>query len=195
MLTRGQYRKAARQEAKAARRKAKKEAKQAQRAAKQDGGDEAAPEPAEAAAEDHPAGESKAEDQPAQGQDAPQSDAESDAGKSRVYALTFEGDLDATKVSHLRHEINAVLTKASSGDEVVVRVKSFGGRVHGYGLAASQLQRVRRHGLNLVVAVDQVAASGGYLMAAVANKVIAAPLRGWWAPSAWWRKFPMSTAC
>ena len=175
MLTRGQYRKAARQEAKAARRKAKKEAKQAQRAAKQDGGDEAAPEPAEAAAEDHPAGESKAEDQPAQGQDAPQSDAESDAGKSRVYALTFEGDLDATKVSHLRHEINAVLTKASSGDEVVVRVKSFGGRVHGYGLAASQLQRVRQHGLNLVVAVDQVAASGGYLMAAVANKVIAAP--------------------
>lgn len=175
MLTRGQYRKAARQEAKAARRKAKKEAKQAQRAAKQDGGDEAAPEPAEAAAEDHPAGESKAEDQPAQGQDAPQSDAESDVGKSRVYALTFEGDMDATKVSHLRHEINAVLTKASSGDEVVVRVKSFGGRVHGYGLAASQLQRVRQHGLNLVVAVDQVAASGGYLMAAVANKVIAAP--------------------
>ena len=183
MLTRGQYRKAARQEAKAARRKAKKEAKQAprerprqtQRAAKQDGGDEAAAEPAEAAVEEHPAEESKAGDQPAQGQDAPQSDAESDAGKSRVYALTFEGDLDATKVSHLRHEINAVLTKASSGDEVVVRVKSFGGRVHGYGLAASQLQRVRQHGLNLVVAVDQVAASGGYLMAAVANKVIAAP--------------------
>ena len=172
MLTRGQYRKAARQEAKAARRKAKKEAKQAQQAAKQDGGDEAA---AEAAVEEHPAEESKAGDQPAQGQDAPQSDAESDAGKSRVYALTFEGDMDATKVSHLRHEINAVLTKASSGDEVVVRVKSFGGRVHGYGLAASQLQRVRQHGLNLVVAVDQVAASGGYLMAAVANKVIAAP--------------------
>ena len=175
MLTRGQYRKAARQEAKAARRKAKKAAKQAQRAAKQDGRDEPAPEPAEAAVEDHPAEESKAEDQSAQGQDAPQSDAESDAGKSRVYALTFEGDMDATKVSHLRHEINAVLTKASSGDEVVVRVKSFGGRVHGYGLAASQLQRVRQHGLNLVVAVDQVAASGGYLMAAVANKVIAAP--------------------
>ena len=113
----------------------------------------------------------------------PRRTAESDTGgaqveepsKSRVYALTFEGDMDATKVSHLRHEINAVLTKASSGDEVVVRVKSFGGRVHGYGLAASQLQRVRQHGLNLVVAVDQVAASGGYLMAAVANKVIAAP--------------------
>ena len=148
MLSRGQYRKAARREAKKARRTAKKEAKQAARS-----------------------------------QDAPEAAAESDTdgaqaqepAKSRVYALTFEGDMDATKVSHLRHEINAVLTKAGSGDEVVVRVKSFGGRVHGYGLAASQLQRVREHGINLVVAVDQVAASGGYLMAAVANKVIAAP--------------------
>ena len=181
MLSRGQYRKVARQEAKQARRKAKKEAKQAQRMAKPDGGDEAASALAEAAAEEHSGKE--AEEQAAQSPDAPQAAAESDAGgaqaeeaaKSRVYALTFEGDLDATKVSHLRHEINAVLTKAGSGDEVVVRVKSFGGRVHGYGLAASQLQRVREHGLSLVVAVDQVAASGGYLMAAVANKVIAAP--------------------
>ena len=152
MLSRGQYRKAARQEAKKARRKAKSEAKQAQRAATPDDGGAEPP------------------------QQAPESpDQEAPASKSRVYALTFEGDMDATKVSHLRHEINAVLTKAGSGDEVVVRVKSFGGRVHGYGLAASQLQRVRQHGLNLVVAVDQVAASGGYLMAAVANKVIAAP--------------------
>ena len=95
--------------------------------------------------------------------------------RHRVYALAFEGDMDASKVSFLRHEINAILTKAEEGDEVVARVKSFGGRVHGYGLAASQLQRVREHGLNLVVAVDQVAASGGYLMAAVANQVIAAP--------------------
>ena len=144
MLSRGQYRKAARQEAKAARRKAKKEAKQA----KQDGGDEAAPGPAEAAAEDHATQDSEPQEQAAQSPDAPEAAAESDAGKSRVYALTFEGDMDATKVSHLRHEINAVLTKAASGDEVVVRVKSFGGRVHGYGLAASQLQRVREHGLN-----------------------------------------------
>ncbi len=171
MLTRKQYRKAARQESRRARRQVRKEAKQAQRTAKGDGGgDRAAPEPAPAR---DPSGQ----------ESQPQTAADSDAagcqaevvGRSRVYALTFEGDLDATKVSHLRHEINAVLTKAGAGDEVVVRVKSFGGRVHGYGLAASQLQRVRQHGLNLVVAVDQVAASGGYLMAAVANKVIAAP--------------------
>ena len=180
MLTRGQYRKAARQEAKQARRKAKKEAKRAQQVTKRDGGVEAAPAPAAA---ERSGKESEPEEQAVESQGAPEAAAGIDAGgapaeeasKRRVYALTFEGDLDATKVSHLRHEINAVLTKASNGDEVVVRVKSFGGRVHGYGLAASQLQRVRQHGLNLVVAVDQVAASGGYLMAAVANKVIAAP--------------------
>ncbi len=171
MLTRKQYRKAARQESRKARRQARKEAKLAPRAA---------PERPAAAAEE-PSGQ-ESQPQPPRSPDAPPAAAASDAGggqaatgRSRVYALTFEGDMDATKVSHLRHEINAVLTKAGSGDEVVVRVKSFGGRVHGYGLAASQLQRVRRHGLNLVVAVDQVAASGGYLMAAVANKVIAAP--------------------
>jgi len=180
MLTPKQYRKAARQESKQPRRHARTEAKQAQRTAPaDDGGDQAAPARLPAAAQD----QSGQEPQTPRSPDAPSAAAESDVGggqaevvgKSRVYALTFEGDLDATKVSHLRHEINAVLTKAGSGDEVVVRVKSFGGRVHGYGLAASQLQRVRRHGLNLVVAVDQVAASGGYLMAAVANKVIAAP--------------------
>ena len=184
MLTRGQYRKAARQEAKQLRRKAKQEAKQAKRAAKRAGaGVEPAQQPAPPAAADDAGKESETEERAAESQRASQAPASTDAdggqteeaGKSRVYALTFEGDMDASKVSHLRHEINAVLTKASSGDEVVVRVKSFGGRVHGYGLAASQLQRVREHGLNLVVAVDQVAASGGYLMAAVANKVIAAP--------------------
>ena len=182
MLTRGQYRKAARREAKAqarkARQKARQEAKQARRATKQGGGDEGEAETADTVAEAHSAEDSGPEGSEGQSQDAPQAIYSAEDGapsKGRVYALTFEGDMDATKVSHLRHEINAVLTKADGGDEVVVRVKSFGGRVHGYGLAASQLQRVREHGLNLVVAVDQVAASGGYLMAAVANKVIAAP--------------------
>ena len=184
MLSRKQYRKAARQESRKARRQARKEAKQAHRPVKgYGGGHQAAPEPESAPAQEQSDQESRLQAPVPQSLDAPQTAAKSDAGggeagvagKSRVYALTFEGDMDATKVSHLRHEINAVLTKASAGDEVVVRVKSFGGRVHGYGLAASQLQRVRQHGLNLVVAVDQVAASGGYLMAAVANKVIAAP--------------------
>lgn len=93
----------------------------------------------------------------------------------RVFVLSFEGDLQASKVVQLRHEINAILMHAAKTDEIVVRVESPGGMVHGYGLAASQLRRIRERGLHLVVAVDKVAASGGYLMAAVANKVIAAP--------------------
>ena len=93
----------------------------------------------------------------------------------RVFVLSFEGDLQASKVVQLRHEINAILMHAAKTDEIVVRVESPGGMVHGYGLAASQLHRIRERGLHLVVAVDKVAASGGYLMAAVADKVIAAP--------------------
>ncbi len=95
--------------------------------------------------------------------------------RGRVFTITFTGDLQASRVTQLRHEINAILSQASEGDEVVARVESPGGLVHGYGLAASQLLRIRERKLNLVAAVDKVAASGGYLMAAVANRVIAAP--------------------
>jgi serine protease SohB len=97
------------------------------------------------------------------------------AEKRRVFVLDFHGDLQATGVKDLSTEITAVLTLASANDEVLVRVESPGGVVHGYGLAASQLDRVKQHGVPLVVAVDKVAASGGYLMAAVADKVVAAP--------------------
>ena len=101
--------------------------------------------------------------------------ADSGADEGRVFAITFKGDLQASRVKQLRYEINAILAQAREGDEVVARVESPGGVVHGYGLAASQLLRIRERNLNLVVAVDKVAASGGYLMAAVANRVIAAP--------------------
>jgi ClpP class serine protease len=56
-----------------------------------------------------------------------------------------------------------------------VRLESPGGVVHGYGLAASQLQRLREKQIPLTVAVDKVAASGGYMMACVADKIVAAP--------------------
>ena len=98
-----------------------------------------------------------------------------DAPPGRVFVINFKGDLQASHVNQLRHEINAILAQAQEGDEVVARVESPGGLVHGYGLAASQLLRIRERNLNLIVAVDKVAASGGYLMAAVANRVIAAP--------------------
>ncbi len=95
--------------------------------------------------------------------------------RRRVYLIDFEGDIRASQVSALRREITAVLTLADTYDEVVVRVESGGGTVHGYGLAASQLQRIRDQNVSLTVCVDKVAASGGYLMACVADKIRAAP--------------------
>ena len=101
--------------------------------------------------------------------------AQKSGDKPRLYVMSFEGDLQASKVDLLRREITAVLTVAGDDDEVLVRLDSPGGVVHGYGLAASQLARIRERGLNLTVAVDKVAASGGYLMASVAHRIIAAP--------------------
>jgi len=95
--------------------------------------------------------------------------------RRRVYVLDFDGDLQASKVDHLRNEITAILTSVRDQDEVLVRIESPGGMVHGYGLAASQLERIRARKIRLVTAVDKVAASGGYLMASVSDHIIAAP--------------------
>jgi len=93
----------------------------------------------------------------------------------RLYVMNFDGDLKASASKDLREEISAVLSVARPGDEVLVRLESGGGMVHSYGFAASQLQRIRDAGIQLTVAVDKVAASGGYMMACVANRIIAAP--------------------
>jgi serine protease SohB len=93
----------------------------------------------------------------------------------KIFVLNFDGDINASETEHLREEITAVLQVATSKDEVVVRLESPGGVVHGYGLAASQLMRIRDRGIKLTVCVDKVAASGGYMMACVANKIVAAP--------------------
>ncbi|WP_263069892.1 protease SohB [Enterobacter huaxiensis] len=95
--------------------------------------------------------------------------------KPRVYVLDFKGSMDAHEVTSLREEVTAVLAVARAQDQVVVRLESPGGVVHGYGLAASQLQRLRDKQIPLTVAVDKVAASGGYMMACVADKIVAAP--------------------
>lgn len=102
-------------------------------------------------------------------------DATDQTYKKRLFVLNFDGDIRASAVEHLREEISAVLTLATSKDEVLVRLNSGGGMVHGYGLGASQLQRIRDKNIPLTVSVDKVAASGGYLMACVADKIIAAP--------------------
>jgi serine protease SohB len=94
----------------------------------------------------------------------------------RIYVLDFKGDIGASAVKRLGREIDAVLTVARPGaDEVVVRIDSPGGVVTGYGLAATQLTRLREAKVALTACVDQVAASGGYLMACVADRIVAAP--------------------
>lgn len=95
--------------------------------------------------------------------------------RPRVFALNFDGDLAAHAVDSLREEISALLQVARDSDEVLLRLESEGGMVHAYGLAASQLQRIRGRGLKLTVAIDKVAASGGYMMACVADRILAAP--------------------
>lgn len=95
--------------------------------------------------------------------------------KRRVYVLDFDGDIKASATDNLRNSISAILTVAGEQDEVLLRLESGGGMVHSYGLAASQLQRITDRGIRLTIAVDKVAASGGYMMACVANRIIAAP--------------------
>lgn len=100
---------------------------------------------------------------------------ESEDQKKRVFVLDFDGDVKASETEILRKLITVVLTKASSNDEVVVKLESSGGMVHSYGLASSQLSRITQKEIPLTICVDKVAASGGYMMACVADKILAAP--------------------
>jgi len=93
----------------------------------------------------------------------------------RVYLINFEGDIKASAVSALREEITAILTVVTDKDEVFLRLQSAGGMVHAYGLASSQLMRIKEKNITLTIAVDKVAASGGYMMACVADRILAAP--------------------
>lgn len=95
--------------------------------------------------------------------------------RRRVFVLDFKGDIRATAVAALREEVSAILGVARAGDEVVLRLENFGGAVHEHGLAASQLKRLQAREIPLTVAVDKGAASGGYLMACIASRIVAAP--------------------
>ncbi len=95
--------------------------------------------------------------------------------ESQLFVIDFKGSIDAKEVASLREEVTAILLVATEEDEVLVRLESGGGMAHCYGLAASQLDRLRQAKIPLTVAVDKVAASGGYMMACVANKVLSAP--------------------
>jgi len=107
------------------------------------------------------------------GKGAPEQDA---TVRKRVYVIEFPGDIRASEVDNLREEVSVVLGAARPDvDEVVIRIESGGGLVNAYGLAAAQLVRLRDNGVKVTAAIDKVAASGGYLMAAVANRIVAAP--------------------
>ena len=95
--------------------------------------------------------------------------------KPKAYILDFIGDIKASAVPSLREEVTAILDIAKRNDQIVLRLDNHGGVVHEHGLAASQLARIRQKKIHLTVVVDKVAASGGYLMASVANKIYAAP--------------------
>jgi serine protease SohB len=101
--------------------------------------------------------------------------AKDESTKPRLFVLDFKGDLRATAAASLREEVSAVLRVAKPNEQVLLRLENSGGTVHDHGFAASQLTRLKQHGLKLSVAVDKVAASGGYLMACVADRLIAAP--------------------
>lgn len=100
---------------------------------------------------------------------------ESSESRSKVYVLNFNGDIKASQSEQLKDEITALLNMGDHVNEVVVKVESGGGMVHQYGYAASQLDRIKSQGIPLTICVDKVAASGGYMMAVVADKIIAAP--------------------
>ena len=101
--------------------------------------------------------------------------AKAEEDRARLFVIDFQGDIKATESAALREIISALLLEAQAGDQVLLRLENAGGLVTEHGLAASQLTRLRAKGLRLTVAVDKVAASGGYLMAVVADQIIAAP--------------------
>ncbi|MDA1372273.1 MAG: protease SohB [Proteobacteria bacterium] len=95
--------------------------------------------------------------------------------KKRVYVINFKGNIAAEAVASLREEITAILSLAAPQDEVLLRLESPGGMVHAYGLASSQLLRIKTEKIPLTICVDKVAASGGYMMACLADRLVSAP--------------------
>ena len=123
--------------------------------------------------EDTPAADTEAEASEQQTSD--QQENNQQDSPSNHFVLDFDGDIKASEVDNLRQEITAILSVAKPTDEIIVRLESPGGMVHAYGLAASQLARIKDAGIQLTICVDKVAASGGYMMACLANHIVAAP--------------------
>ena len=95
--------------------------------------------------------------------------------EKRLFVIDFKGNIRASEIVSLRREVSGVILSCKKGDEVLLRLENSGGTVHEHGLAASQLKRIKDKKIPLTICVDKVAASGGYMMACVANKIIASP--------------------
>ena len=93
----------------------------------------------------------------------------------RLFVLDFKGNIKASEIVSLRREISGIILSYQKSDEVLLRLENSGGTVHEHGLAAAQLKRLKDKNIPLTICVDKVAASGGYMMACVANKIIASP--------------------
>lgn len=94
----------------------------------------------------------------------------------KLYVLDFNGDSMASRTENFAEEISAIINFANKKfDTVLIRLNSPGGAAHAYGYAASQIERLRDAGIHVTVSVDRVAASGGYMMACVADEIISAP--------------------
>lgn len=118
---------------------------------------------------------SKADKKAARSADKKGQGSQASPSKPRLFTLSFDGDMNAGATENLREEISAVLSQTKEGDAILLKLESPGGLVHSYGLAASQLQRIKDAGVPLTIAVDKVAASGGYMMACLADRILAAP--------------------
>ena len=93
----------------------------------------------------------------------------------KLFVLDFKGNIKASEIVSLRREISGIILSYQKSDEVLLRLENSGGTVHEHGLAAAQLKRLKDKNIPLTICVDKVAASGGYMMACVANKIIASP--------------------
>ncbi|MGI9251859.1 MAG: protease SohB [Pseudohongiellaceae bacterium] len=166
--------KAAKQEAKQAKQQAKQRAEeqteqQSEQQTKQQDG------PGEQGGSGEQGKQDEQGEQSEQGKRGEQTETGSLPHKRRVFVLNFKGDIAAEAVRSLREEVSAILTLATPDDEVVLRLESPGGMVHSYGLASSQLLRIKNKNIPLTICVDKVAASGGYMMACLADRLISAP--------------------
>lgn len=95
--------------------------------------------------------------------------------RKNLYVTRFPGDVTASQLNELREEVTGILRSATPGDEALLVLQSGGGTVTGYGLAAAQLQRFKAKDMKLTVCVEQVAASGGYMMCCTADRIVASP--------------------